>query len=233
MNYYLFRFLLAPFHESLAHAHFAAAGAARVLPSGSLDLNCRMTQQKKTVKSPSSSSNSCKREIKTAITLILKSLTHTHAYIDRDTTHPAADLIVFHTHTHSSFPALHPKNLNKTPQNIKNQIISLKKKHIHQQQRATASNAARKTIIAPPLSQLFSNHHHTHTRQHTHTRTVGLSLTPADNVDFFSCSRANLSLFDSFSICFSNFCSAVVAIAAIVVVLVVVVARELHTFLLF
>lgn len=161
--------------------------------------------------------------------------THKHTHIDRDATHPAAVLIVFHTHTHthSSFPALHPKNLNKTPQNIKNQIISLKKK-THS---PTASDAARKTIIAPPLSQLFTNHHHKHTPAHSHTRTVGLSLTPADNVDFFSCSRANLSLFDSFSICFSNFCSAVVAVAAIVValivVVIVVVARELHTFLLF
>lgn len=51
--FHLARFQFAPLVESLAHAQIAAAavaagaaGAARVLPSGSLDLNCRMTQQK-------------------------------------------------------------------------------------------------------------------------------------------------------------------------------------------
>lgn len=46
--FHLARFQFVPLVESLAHAQIAAgaAGAARVLPSGSLDLNCRMTQQK-------------------------------------------------------------------------------------------------------------------------------------------------------------------------------------------
>lgn len=53
--FHLARFQFAPLIESLAHAQIAAAvaavaagaaGSARVLPSGSLDLNCRMTQQK-------------------------------------------------------------------------------------------------------------------------------------------------------------------------------------------